>query len=630
MRSRTPWRLLLITMSTALLSSAPANALLAGTASVSHTTPASPPSNPPTTDPQITLLSALFNNDGSNLIITLTFANPTIEGPSAGASDSIWGFINLDTDKTSATGATGLALDNGGYEPGFGQFTPSSLGIDAYINLSSEALTFPPPFGHGAPGLVDLVQVTGSGASLSTSVIDTLAVTYTNKSGGTPSTLTLSVPLSDFSGNGIPISDTGYFSAVVGNQNNATDVLNFTGTAAVPETVVAVARRHRRARRNRQPGLSPLENRSHEQVMAFRTATTHHSSISIRGRKNGGRCPPYEKFKSMMITPSDAYTTGLAHYQAGRLSEAERTLRGALAADAEDAEAWNLLGAACFQLGKVDEAQACYERALKLRPDHAETHNNLGVALVSQGRFVEAIARFEQSLRCRPEFREAQNNLYNARRDSQAKRSRSANTNTTDRPAAAAAPSPPRRVSVTAGPPSQPLDLTSTFSSHDIHAGLDPFETLIRQGVALAEKGQFAEGAERLRQASQLRPEVPGPHNDLGIALAGLERYDEAEACFRRALALRPDYPEALNNLGNVLNQAKRSEEALTCYERAVALRPDYIDALRNQGIALKDLGRFDESVKVLEDVLRRMPDDPTALNNLGVTLGQRASRRGS
>jgi hypothetical protein len=174
--------------------------------------------------PAITLLSITGNNDGTNYTFTLTFANPTIEGPSSGNADAVYGFINMDTDNKSATGVTGSFLDSSGHEPGFGQFTASSQGIDAYISLSSEGDPL-----HGAPGLVDLVTTNGF------TPIDTVAVTYTHQAGGTPSTLSLSIPLADFSNNQIPVPNPGNFSAIVGNINNATDFLPSAAPPSVPE-----------------------------------------------------------------------------------------------------------------------------------------------------------------------------------------------------------------------------------------------------------------------------------------------------------------------------------------------------------------------------------------------------------
>src|SRR5215831_20581518 len=100
--------------------------------------------------PALTLLSITGNNDGTNYTFTLTFANPTIEGPSSGNDDAVYGFINIDADKNPATGVTGSSLDAGA-EPGFGGFPPGSAGIDAFVNLTSEG---------NHPGLVDFVSTT--------------------------------------------------------------------------------------------------------------------------------------------------------------------------------------------------------------------------------------------------------------------------------------------------------------------------------------------------------------------------------------------------------------------------------------------------------------------------------------
>jgi hypothetical protein len=191
----------------------------AGSLTYSHSSSALPGAH----GPAITLLSITGTNDGTNYTFTLTFANPTIEGPSAGNDDSVYGFINMDTDKNAATGVTGAFLDDNNFEPGFGRYSPSSLGIDAFVNLSSEGDPL-----HGAPGLADLVATNGF------TPIDTVSISYSNQTGSTPSTLRISIPLSVFSSIQINLIDTGDFSVVVGNLNNATDFLPSAATVPAP------------------------------------------------------------------------------------------------------------------------------------------------------------------------------------------------------------------------------------------------------------------------------------------------------------------------------------------------------------------------------------------------------------
>jgi len=238
MRSRSCWRsVLFIVVTWAATPEAGAGSL-----TYSHSSSALPGAP----GPAITLLSITGTNDGTNYTFTLTFANPTIEGPSTGNADAVYGFINIDADKNPATGVTGSFLDSSGAEPGFGRYPPGSAGIDAYITLTSEGSPV-----HGGPGLVDFVST----ATLLP--IDTVAVTYKNQAGSTPSTLSLSIPLSDFAKLPVSLADTGNFSVVVGNLNNATDFL----PSAVPEpgsvvllaagvslTVLATARLRRGAR----------------------------------------------------------------------------------------------------------------------------------------------------------------------------------------------------------------------------------------------------------------------------------------------------------------------------------------------------------------------------------------------
>jgi hypothetical protein len=157
----------------------------------------------------------------------------------------VYGFINIDADKNPATGVTGSFLDPGA-ESGFGRYPPNSAGIDAFVNLTSEGSGT-----HNGPGLVDFVPTS------TLQPIDTVAVTYKNQVGATPSTLSLSIPLSDFAKLPVSLADTGNFSVIVGNENNATDFL----PSAVPEpgsvallsvgmslTVLATARLRRGAR----------------------------------------------------------------------------------------------------------------------------------------------------------------------------------------------------------------------------------------------------------------------------------------------------------------------------------------------------------------------------------------------
>jgi thioredoxin-like negative regulator of GroEL len=131
----------------------------------------------------------------------------------------------------------------------------------------------------------------------------------------------------------------------------------------------------------------------------------------------------------------------LGHHRAGRLSEAERIYRQALAIQPDNADCLHLLGMVAFQSGKhaeaaelihkailihrtaasyhsnlgnvlqaqgrLDEAEACYRKALDLKPEQAEVYLNLGHILKAQGNVDSALACYRQSLSLKPELAEA-------------------------------------------------------------------------------------------------------------------------------------------------------------------------------------------------------------------------------
>jgi Flp pilus assembly protein TadD len=78
-----------------------------------------------------------------------------------------------------------------------------------------------------------------------------------------------------------------------------------------------------------------------------------------------------------------------------------------------------------------------------------------------------------------------------------------------------------------------------------------------------------------------------------GLALHERGRYAEAVASFDLALAMRSDDAVALNNRGVALNALGRHADALASYGRALAIRPDYVQALYNRGRAYDELDRY-------------------------------------
>jgi tetratricopeptide (TPR) repeat protein len=93
----------------------------------------------------------------------------------------------------------------------------------------------------------------------------------------------------------------------------------------------------------------------------------------------------------------DAYIErGCSLHQSGRLADAERVYREALAACGEDAVLLYNFGIVLEDLERKPEAAALYERALKVDPRFADCHYNLALLCEALGKPQEAIRHMAQ------------------------------------------------------------------------------------------------------------------------------------------------------------------------------------------------------------------------------------------
>lgn len=173
--------------------------------------------------------------------------------------------------------------------------------------------------------------------------------------------------------------------------------------------------------------------------------------------------------------------------------------------------------------------------------------------------------------------------------------------------------------------------------------GAAAIEGLNQQGLTLLQQGQFALGADLLKQSLALNARQPAVSYNLGYALqqlgrfedalhaftqavllmpddldalmsrghvlANLGRYEAAVADFAKATRLVPQSPDAWNNLGNVLLELEREGDALDAYDKALALRPNFAQVLFNKGKAFGALERYTEAAAAYEGALGQNPN---------------------
>ena len=217
----------------------------------------------------------------------------------------------------------------------------------------------------------------------------------------------------------------------------------------------------------------------------------------------------------------------------GRYAEAHRTLLMAERAGMDGATFHTKLGWTCLWLARIDEAAVAMRRATEAAPEDWTTHLGLGTVLHAQKRSGDAKVVFERALGLAPD------------------------------------------------------------NSHIL-------SSLIACEIAL----ERFESAEQLaRRAVQLHPELPGAFCDLGMALCSQERHDEAIVAFERAESIETadrSMGEDAVNFAICLLCAGRTDQALLMIERRLRNYPSTL-LYAQYALALLIAGRLREGWEYYE-----------------------------
>jgi len=284
------------------------------------------------------------------------------------------------------------------------------------------------------------------------------------------------------------------------------------------------------------------------------------------------------------------YNLGLAHHDLGRLDEAVREFKTALALKADDADAHINLGKVYKDLGRLEEAVLEYKAAITVNPNHADAHINLGVVYQNLGHLKEAIEEYQRALTLKPDDADAQNNLG--------------------------------LIYLEQG------KLQEALKAFEEAVKLKPDNTdvLDNLGVVYQKLGYLNEAIHEYRTALTLKPDDADAHNNLGLVYLEQGKLPEALATFEETVKLKPDYIRAHNNLGLVYLEQGKLPEALATFEEAIKLNPDYAKAHNNLGDVYQKLGRLEEAIREYQIALKLKPDLVEAHYSFGQTY-QRQGR---
>lgn len=261
----------------------------------------------------------------------------------------------------------------------------------------------------------------------------------------------------------------------------------------------------------------------------------------------------------------------------GRLDEACRQYRDAVAAAPAYATSHLNLGIALEALGETGAAVRSYETALEFEPGNAYANYNLGKAVYAQSDLPRAEPLLRAALASKPDFPEAQvvlASVLEARGnlDSAVAALRAALALRPDYAGAL------RNYSILLERLGH-LGEAENVLKRTIAADPADAQACYRLGKLLADRGAPDEASGYLARALEVRPDYADAHFGMGNVLASAGRLEDAAKCFRKALLLDPRMADARVNLGNVLNDLGLQREALECAEAAIALRPESPEA---------------------------------------------------
>lgn len=297
---------------------------------------------------------------------------------------------------------------------------------------------------------------------------------------------------------------------------------------------------------------------------------------------------------------------GLGHHRAGRLAEAERSYRAALAAEPKHPEALYLLASLGLQSGHPDAALAILKEALTAAPPSPQIYHLIGQAFLAKDQLDAAGDYFAAAAELAPSFAPARVGLGRVALQRQ-------------RPDEAVAA---LRQAVALDPASAEAQATLGLAlkeKGEVEAAAQCLaralalapghaETSLNLGNLRFEQGRIDEALGLYRQAAQGAPKLALAHYNLGRALQELGRTEEAEAAYRQAVTLDPRQADALTNLGNLCKDRYDLEAAAAWYRKALAVRPEVGLGHYHLGNVLGLIGEDEAAIAALERAIALDP----------------------
>jgi tetratricopeptide (TPR) repeat protein len=314
--------------------------------------------------------------------------------------------------------------------------------------------------------------------------------------------------------------------------------------------------------------------------------------------------------------PDSVYERAVADFDQQKYTEAEETLRPALAGHPRDARALGLMGVILDAQERYDEAERYYNLALQVEPNAAFLLNNLGNHYLERNLPDRARAAFLRVIAIEPNYPNA--NLQLAQISLAAKQGEKALRYLDHLPASEQANPAAQllraKALAYAGQRSVAEDLLAQLEKRA--AGTPGLDYSV--GLLLAEWGRYAEAEEAFGRALHDSPASFEVLYNLGLAAQKAGHLDRAREVFVTALKQRPSDPDCLFDLALILTAQSQADKALILLLQAHNAAPQRSDILHALAMTSEQLGFYADAANALDQYLRLKPQDAVARRERG------------
>lgn len=274
------------------------------------------------------------------------------------------------------------------------------------------------------------------------------------------------------------------------------------------------------------------------------------------------------------------FTLAASEFRTVSQSEPDLTLRQR--AKSYLAGALGRLGKAAHARGDQSEALSLLSEAVVLRPRYADLHMALAIVHESLGEFGKRNEEVEAALRINANYGMAM--LYQA------------------------------SMMMYSGDHANGLARAVQAVSLDRR-----LETpLFREGIALADAGEWEKAALKLREVRPDGQDDPDFLAMRGDRMMALGRWEDAAESYRHAIDLSPGYADLHVRLGQALLEIGQVDRAVDELRQATSINASYAEAFAILGIALRRAENEDEAKTNFRKALELDPNQVIAATELG------------